>query len=125
MVNNKAKLQDFVRRVIDDKNLTYRDVADRSNKLISHSTVYDIISGRNLNPSPKVLRGLAKGLGVTEEEIFSLVRNKAPNTDVQSQEKFELLSLKFNELKGTNKAKAEVLIEVLERELERMASESG
>ena len=60
----------------NEKNLNYRKVAWRSRGLISHGTVYDIISGRNLNPSLSSLRGLAKGLGITEEEMFAAATGK-------------------------------------------------
>jgi transcriptional regulator with XRE-family HTH domain len=75
------KLQDFVRRMVDEKNLNYREVARRSRGLISHSTVYDIINGRNTNPSITALQGLARGLGVTEEEVFAIARGKEPDED--------------------------------------------
>ena len=68
MTDENNKLQDYVRRLVSEKDLNYRQVARRSRGLISHGTVYDIISGRNLNPSLSSLRGLTKGLGVTDRK---------------------------------------------------------
>lgn len=79
MVENINALQEYVRRIVTEKESNYRKVARNLRGLISHSTVSDVINGRNTNPSPRVLRGLAKGLGVTEEEIFAVVRGKVPD----------------------------------------------
>lgn len=79
VVDKLDKLKDYVRRIIAEKRLNYREVARRSRGLISHSTVGDVLNGRNLNPSIDALRGFAYGLGVTEEEIFAIARGKEPD----------------------------------------------
>lgn len=120
IINNLA---DYVRAVIDQKRLNYREVAARSNNLITHSTVYDIINGRSKNPTRQTLQGLAKGLGVTEEELFAVSRGKKPNEKNVADEKFENLSLKFSGLSPSKREKAEALLDLIDREIDRLANE--
>jgi len=117
VADNTNKLQDYVRGVIDEKDLNYRQVARRSRGLISHSTVYDIISGRNTNPSLSALRGLAKGLGVTEEELFASATGKTLEKDTIDK-RLALIGLKFRELTDEQRIDAEALLRALERAVE-------
>lgn len=117
-------LPDLVRRTRKDKRLSTPDVERLSGFNITDGYVSQIENNAVKNVSPEKLKALAKGLGITEEEVFAAARGKTPNKNAVIDEKFELISLKFGELKGSNKAKAEVLIEVLERELERLSNEN-
>lgn len=124
--NKQMDFADYIRTKVAESGLSYRDIADKANKkeqLLSHSTIGDIISRRNLNPSSKTIRGLSIGLGITESEIISKLKGKKSDVSKVASEKFELLSMKFNDLKGAKKIKAEVLIDVLDRELDRLANE--
>ena len=117
MTDNIYKLQDYVRRLINEKNLNYRKVAWNSRGMISHSTVYDIIVGRNMNPSLSALRGLAKGLGVSEEEIFAAATGKTLEKDT-IENRLTLIGLKFRELTDEQRIDAEALLRALERAVE-------
>ena len=117
VADNINKLQDYVRRLISEKDLNYRQVARRSRGLISHGTVYDIISGRNLNPTLAALRGLAKGLGVTEEELFASATGKTLEKDTVD-ERLKLIGLRFRELTDEQKIDAKALLRALERAVE-------
>jgi transcriptional regulator with XRE-family HTH domain len=117
VTDNINKLQDYVRRLISEKDLNYRQVARHSRGLISHGTVYDIISGRNLNPSLSSLRGLAKGLGVTEEELFACAAGKPLEKDT-IDERLALIGLKFRELNDEQRIDAEALLRALEHAVE-------
>ena len=117
MADNINKLQDYVRRLINEKRLNYREVARRSRGLITYSTVYDVISGRNTNPSLSALRGLAKGLGVTEEELFASATGKTFEKDT-IDERLALIGLKFRELSDVQRIDAEALLRTLERAVE-------
>lgn len=119
----KETLQEFVKRVRNEKNLSTTQVEKKSGGTISSSYVTRIENEPYKKVSPEKLIALAKGLDITEDEIFSVARGKVPNQNSVVSEKFERLSLKFGGLNSSKKAKAEVLIEVLERELERMANE--
>lgn len=117
MTDNINKLQDYVRRLVSEKDLNYRQVARRSRGLISHSTVYDIISGRNLNPTLSALCGLARGLGVTEAELFASATGKTLEKDT-IDERLKLIGLKFRELTDEQKVDAMALLRALERAVE-------
>ena len=119
----QEKLSDFVRRIIHEKDLSYRKVAASSGGLITHSTVSDVVNERVSNLSSQSISGLAKGLGVTESEIFSLVRGKLPNQKMVTNQQFENLSLKFSGIPSTKKERAQALLDMLDREFDRLANE--
>jgi transcriptional regulator with XRE-family HTH domain len=113
-------LAEFVRRVRNEKGLSTLDVEKLSKFEISDGYVSRIENNGVKNVSPEKLSALAKGLNVTEEEIFAVARQKQPNEHAKTEERFAMLSTKFSELTGQNRLKAEILLEVLERELGRM-----
>ena len=117
VADNINNLQDYVRNIIQKKELNYRQVARRSRGMISHSTVYDIINGRNRNPSLSALRGLAKGLGVTEEEVFASATGKTLQKDTVDA-RLALIGLKFRELTDEKRVDAEAQLRALERVVE-------
>ena len=69
-------LQDYVRRVRIEKNLSAVDVETRSANTISDAYVLQIENGAAKNPSPEKLKALAKGLGVSEDEVFRVARGR-------------------------------------------------
>lgn len=123
--NGHQNLADFVRQKISDNELSYRDVAARSNGLISHGTVGDIISGKNLNPSPKTIKGLAKGLNVSEDELFNIVRGKKLSDDEYEESLFQSLYYKHNRLTPRKKAEFKRILEMVDRELDRLEQEES
>ncbi len=69
-------LPDYIRRVMRDKDLTFSQVAALSNNAISQGHLNDLVKGNSSNPTVAVLKGLARGLGVSEDEIFAVARGK-------------------------------------------------
>ena len=67
-------LSDFVRRVRREKSLSTLDVERNSGNRITDGYVSQIENGYVKNVSPEKLQALAKGLSVSEEEIFAVVR---------------------------------------------------
>lgn len=70
-------LADYVRRVIREKGLTYRQVADKAKRgghKLSHSTVGEIIKNPQTSFRLETLQALAYGLGVAEDEIINRAR---------------------------------------------------
>lgn len=116
----QEKLADFVRRTRNEKRLSTPDVERLSNFRITDGYVSRIENNGVKNVSPEKLSALAKGLGVTEEELFAVVRGKKPDEASKTEERFRLLCKNINVLEGENKMKAEFLIEVLEREITKM-----
>lgn len=64
----------FVRRMRIEKRLSLNDVVRESGNKITNAYVSRIENGHVQSPSPPMLVALAKGLGVSEDELFVLVR---------------------------------------------------
>lgn len=71
-------LADYVRRTRSEKEMSLRDVEVRSGHSISKGYVGQIENRVVLGQSvtPQKLRALARGLGVSEDEIFAIARGK-------------------------------------------------
>lgn len=69
-------LGDYVRRVINEKGLNYREVARRSGGAISHATVGYIVNNGSVDVRRETLQALAVGLGVSEDELYAVARGK-------------------------------------------------
>jgi transcriptional regulator with XRE-family HTH domain len=82
----RETLSDYLRRIIRDKDLSYRKVAQRSGGRVSHATISDIINGRQKDIKTETLIGIARGLGVLEEELFAIARGKSVSGDLQLNE---------------------------------------
>lgn len=106
--------------------MNYRQVADRSGGLISHTTVFDVVNLRSKDVKAKTLRGLAKGLGVSEDEIFSVTRGKSPADNPEFKKwKFASLFDEAEQLTPEQMAKFEILMEMARREVQRMLQEQA
>lgn len=68
------KLADYVRRVRREKGLSTSDVQQRSGGGISDAYITRIENEQSLNISVSKLQALARGLGVSEDEIFAVAR---------------------------------------------------
>lgn len=119
----RETLAEFVRRLMHEGNLKASEVERRSKrggrKGITRGYVIQIKNGQSLNPSKDKLQALADGLGVDVSELLS----HALGRNVGAQDRFALISAKFEKLRPNLKAKAEPLIEVLEREIHRLSLE--
>jgi transcriptional regulator with XRE-family HTH domain len=73
----RQRLAAFVREKMKEGSLSYREIARRSRGLISHSTVADIVNERYRDISTSTLRGLARGLGVPEPDMFAIGHGRA------------------------------------------------
>lgn len=81
MKEDKETLGEFVRRTRAEKGFSTRTVAARSGGSISDGYVSRIENGYAINPSPKLIRALARGLGIKEDILFSVVRGQAAQID--------------------------------------------
>jgi transcriptional regulator with XRE-family HTH domain len=72
----QEKIGPYIAQLLKDKGLNYREVARRSGGEISHSAVGDIINGRVSDIGIGTLRGLARGLGVPEQELLEVAIGK-------------------------------------------------
>lgn len=115
----QESLADYVRRVIRDKDLSYRKVAIQSGGKVSHATVSDIINGNQRDLKTETLRGLAKGLGVSEEEIFAVARGKTLDTEEAFTGEFAVLFKGFHDLSPEDQAEMRAMVRMLATEVER------
>lgn len=134
-VNSKKveTLPNYVRRIRTEKKLSTVDVERQSGNRISDSYVTRIENGYVKNVSPEKLKALAKGLGVSEDEIFDIARGKPLNEQSGTEEKdparktLEKLPLKFDRtipgLPPDKRVNVAALIELLDRELDRLNRE--
>lgn len=76
VATERENLADFVRRIVHEKRLSYREVAMLSGGIVSHTTVADVVAGKNKNPKSDTLRGLAKGLGVSLDELTQIASGR-------------------------------------------------
>ena len=72
-------LAEFTSRIIAEKNLSFRRVAEQSGGGISHSTVADIANAQRFDVKKDTLTALAKGLGVAAEDVFRVARGLTEN----------------------------------------------
>jgi transcriptional regulator with XRE-family HTH domain len=119
-------LSEFVRAVMNEKGLNYRQVAERSGGLISHTTVFDVVNLRSKDVKATTLRGLAKGLGVSDDEIFSVARGKSPTDDPEYKNwKYATLFDNAKQLTPEQMVKFENIMEIAQREVDRMLQEKA
>ncbi len=120
------KIGDFVKRIRNEKDLTVADVSKASNRKgesISTSYINKIENEPNVNMSYPKIQALARGLGVTETEIISRISGIRQDSKGVDKEKFENLALKFSGIPSTKKERAQALLEMLDREFDRLANE--
>jgi transcriptional regulator with XRE-family HTH domain len=82
----EESLADYVRRIRHEKDLSLADVSNRSGGGIGRTHINRIENGEAHGVSVEKLRALAKGLGVSEEEIFAVARGKSSSGDLQLKE---------------------------------------
>jgi transcriptional regulator with XRE-family HTH domain len=118
-------LADYVRRVIRDKDLSYRKVADASGGKISPTTISDVINGQIGDIKTQTLKALAKGLGVPEDEIFAVARGKSLDASEAIDAEMALFASRVKKLTPQQKRDFHVawrmaneLLDRLEREQE-------
>ena len=77
--NNARQIEDLsglVKRLMAEKRLSLRQVAARSQGGITQGYVGGIVKGRYRNLTVDKVKALAKGLGIDEEELFTVLRTR-------------------------------------------------
>lgn len=117
-------LSAYVRLKLIEKDLTTRDVQERSaagGEKITQSYVSQIVSGTAKNLTLTKLRALARGLGVPIEEVISRAYGETDRNDLAfAQSRFADVYYKFEELSDESKQKVLYLLEILDSEVERL-----
>lgn len=116
-------LAEFVRLQMEERNWSTYNVVERSGGLItSNSTVWNVVNLRVKNVTERVLRGFAKAFEVPPEKVFDIYHGRKPPKP-ETGARFTELALKFDRLPDNKKVNGEALIELLDREFERLARE--
>ena len=113
VANERESLPDYIRRVVNEKGLTYREVARRSGGGITAPSISAIISGQTRNIKSSTITALAKGLGVSAEEVFAIARGKSTSGDLQLNE-IRLLEY-FRLLPADKQDDALIILEAISR----------
>jgi transcriptional regulator with XRE-family HTH domain len=114
-------LCNYVRRILKEKEMTFSDVERRSEKSISDSYVHGISSGNISNLSLDKLSALARGLGVTETQLFFAAFGVS-HMDPEEFDESELgfLLHKYRELSVEDRTQLRALLAILDREIDRL-----
>jgi transcriptional regulator with XRE-family HTH domain len=120
----RETLSDYVRLKLIENNLTTREVQERSvsaGEKITQSYVSQIVSGTAKNLTLSKLRALARGLGVPIEEVISRAYGETYQDDLAfAESRFADVYYKFEELRDEHKQHVIYLLDILDREIERL-----
>lgn len=121
MEKGQETLADYVRRVRDEKRLSLADVSQLSGGQITRSHISRIENGELTNVGLDKLRALAKGLGVTEDEVFSVARGVKPVTehDLADDEQIAALFYEYKNLTDEDKEELRTVMEMVRQEIRR------
>lgn len=126
VIKETKTLAEFVSRIMNEKNLTARDVESKSGFNITHSYVNKIKNGDAKNPSSPKLQALAKGLDQPEEIIFAIVRGKKADSEKISNERFADIAKGYAALSPGERESLEPFIAAVELAIRRKTgSKSG
>jgi transcriptional regulator with XRE-family HTH domain len=121
--NGREALGRFIEAERKERGWSYGEIARRSEGYIqSPSTVGNIVNGNVATVSEDTMLGLAKAFKVPAEKVRDVYYGKQKPKQA-TQERFAELALKFDRLPDNKKVNGEALIELLDRELDRLAAE--
>jgi len=113
-------LDKYVRRVLKEKELTLSDVERGAEGEISDSYVAYITTGNVRNLSLEKLKALARGLGVTEREMFAVACDiPLPLEEDFHKAEFGELFYKYKRLTEEDKREMRPILEMINNEIER------
>lgn len=117
----KAKtISEYVRRVLDENELSQHDVERRSQGRITNSYLSKLLSGSATNLTVEKLKALADGLGVSHAQIAEVAFElKGSLTQDREEEEFKALFERFRHLSAEQKSELRVLIEMVDHEIDR------
>jgi transcriptional regulator with XRE-family HTH domain len=117
---NQETLAQYVTRIIKEKRFTHKEVRQLAGGKITDGYVRGIMTGKARNPSVDKLKALARGLGVSEDEVFSVARGLPPDADSKSHEQESNYRLIVNLMSASlkNRTLAELLLEASRLPLE-------
>lgn len=125
VVNREREtLADYVRRVREEKELSLNQVRVRSGYQIANSYISRIENGEVTNVGLDKLRSLAKGLNVSEEEIFAVARGKSLNEIESVDAEMALFASRVKKLTPQQKRDFKVAWQMANDLLDRLEKEA-
>lgn len=122
-IKNPETLAEFVKRIRFERGLSITEVEKKSRvggaKGISNGYVSQIENNYITNVSPTKLKALAKGLGITEEEIFAAARGTSPKSINVAEERFTFIAHGYADLSDSEKESIEPLLSAIENVIEK------
>lgn len=124
MTQNEAEtVQEYVTRIIKEKNLSTYDVERNSGGAIKQSYVSKVVNGYLTDLPVSKLQSLALGLKVDEEELIAIARGqKISNEDLERIE-LEAMYRKGRKLSPARKDTFRRILDMVDRELDRLYEE--
>lgn len=119
--NRDEDLADYVRRVMKESGVSYRDIeetADKKGFHISNGYVSKIVSRAAVNISVEKLRALAAGLNRSEEEVFAVARGQKLTEEKISDSLMSALAFNYGKLTKKDKETLAPLLRALQREID-------
>lgn len=98
--------------------MTQKGVEFKSRGLISSVYVNDIIQEKTVNPTVEKLKALARGLGVSEDEIFDVARQI--DRTIRGDPLMEAVRTKHAELDDAQKESVKETLKMLDNHLDRL-----
>lgn len=74
MKNSNIDISTFIKQIMKAKNISYREIEERSKGCISYGYVSGLVRGVYNNPSLEKINALANGLGVPEDTVIKVVK---------------------------------------------------
>lgn len=112
-------LADYTRRIMDEKNLTFREVERLSDGKILAASVNKLINGHIEDVRVSSLVALARGLGVPPYLLLQKHLQDETLYEDASKERFASMFHKYNQLSPEEQASLDNLLEVIDSELDK------
>ena len=114
MGKERESFADYVRRIRQEKRLSLNDLRIASGNRIANSHISRIENGEVKNLGVEKLSALAKGLGVPEEEVFTVARG-AQARSLEGVKESQLLTY-FRELPPDRQRDVLLIVKTMHRE---------
>jgi transcriptional regulator with XRE-family HTH domain len=117
----KQLLKEWVRRKLAETGYTHAMVSERARRqgyVISTGYVNNLAQGDADNPSPKLIKAIAAGFGVSVWEVIYVIFGNPPEGEPQYPE-IETLRTAYKSLPPDIQRQKKQLIEMLIREIQR------